>query len=54
MDTNNETREEQEVEYVAPVIVDYGTLVEVTASNHHNMLNDVPIGSPEIGGFSHV
>jgi len=52
MDEARESHEDRTVEYVAPAIVDYGTLVEATASNHSNDINDVPIGQPEVGGFS--
>ena len=52
MDEVSESRVDSEIEYTAPTIVDYGTLVEATAANHNNNLNEVPIGQPEIGGFS--
>ena len=52
MDEVNETSADSELEYTAPTIVDYGTLVEATAANHTNNLNDVPIGQPQVGGFS--
>jgi hypothetical protein len=52
MDEIIESRADLEIEYTAPTVVDYGTLVEATGANHTNNLNDVPIGQPEIGGFS--
>jgi hypothetical protein len=52
MDKVNEERGERAEEYVAPAIIDYGTLVEITAGNHHNDLSDVIIGSPVDNGFS--
>lgn len=52
MDEVRDTSVDSQIEYTAPAIVDYGTLVEATGANHTNTLNDVPIGQPEIGGFS--
>ena len=45
--TNDQT--ELEAEYEAPTIVDYGTLVELTASNTHNKLSDLPLGNGILG-----
>ena len=52
MDEVRETSADSEIEYTAPTVVDYGTLVEATGANHTNNLNDVPIGQPQVGGFS--
>jgi hypothetical protein len=52
MDEVRETSADSEIEYTAPTVVDYGTLVEATGANHTNNLNDVPIGVPQVGGFS--
>jgi len=49
MDTKRTTDDDRDVEYVAPVIVDYGTLVEVTAHNTHNKLSDLPLGNAILG-----
>jgi hypothetical protein len=49
MDQIRETHTDKEVEYVAPAIVDYGTLVEVTASNRQNNLSDLPLGNGILG-----
>jgi len=52
MDELSESRADSELEYTAPTIVDYGTLVEATAANHSNTLDDVPIGQQQVGGYS--
>ena len=52
MDRTNETPEPRTIEYVAPTIVDYGTLAEVTATNLTNDLSDVPFGTPSNHGLS--
>ena len=49
MDTQIEVQDDRDDEYVAPVIVDYGTLVEMTASNAQNKLSDAPFGNPILG-----
>lgn len=49
MDTQIEIQEAPDNEYIAPVIVDYGTLVEVTASNAQNKLSDAPFGNAILG-----
>ena len=53
MDEVKEISVDSKIDYSAPTIVDYGTLVEATAANHTNNLNDVPMGVPQVGGFSH-
>jgi hypothetical protein len=45
MDTKNEGRDGQ-LEYDTPTVVDYGSLVEVTAVLVRNDLTDLPQGSP--------
>jgi hypothetical protein len=45
MDKMNEGRDGQ-LEYSAPTVVDYGSLVEVTAVLVRNDLTDLPEGSP--------
>jgi hypothetical protein len=52
MDKVNETRDDREIEYVAPAIVDYGTLVEVTAANQQNQFSDVQFGALSNHGLS--
>jgi hypothetical protein len=44
MDKINETHEGRPSEYTAPTIVDYGTLVELTARNGGSNLSDTPVG----------
>ena len=52
MDEVSDTSADSEIEYIAPAIVDYGTLVEVTAANTHNNLQRRADGPAQIGGFS--
>lgn len=49
MDKVSKARDDNAKEYVAPAIVDYGTLVEITASNTHNKLSDNPLGNGILG-----
>jgi len=44
MDTTSEIRNEQ-IEYVAPAIVDYGDIVEITAAAASGGHTDVPINT---------
>ena len=46
MDTTNETPKDEQVEYVVPTIVDYGDIVQITASRTTHGLTDVPLGTP--------
>ena len=46
MDRTTETRSDEHVEYVAPTIVDYGDIVELTAANLAGTHTDVPLGTP--------
>jgi|GEM_PF-4601551 hypothetical protein len=52
MDRNEETPNDEKNEYVAPAIVDYGTLAEVTATSSANDLSDVPLGTTGHLGYS--
>jgi hypothetical protein len=46
MDKTDETRSDDQLEYVAPMIVDYGDIVEITAQNTTGGHTDVPLGGP--------
>ncbi len=45
MDMANEPRNDQQIEYVAPTIVDYGDIVQITAAHVTGTHTDVPIGT---------
>lgn len=47
MDNQHESHITEKPEYVAPTIVDYGDLVELTAVNGSSNISDVPKGSIE-------
>jgi hypothetical protein len=47
MDKTNEVPTDGQTEYVAPTIVDYGDLVELTAVLNNTRITDVPQGSLE-------
>jgi len=42
MDKTSEIRMDEQTEYVAPAIVDYGDIVEITASHTTHGATDVP------------
>ena len=44
MDKIEEFRSDDQLEYVAPTIVDYGDIVEITAANLTGNHTDVPKG----------
>lgn len=46
MDKTDEIRNDDQLEYVAPTIVDYGDIVEITAANPTGAHTDVPLGGP--------
>lgn len=52
MDHEHEANREEQVEYAAPAITDYGDIQAITATNQTNNLSDVPIGTQVNNGFS--
>jgi hypothetical protein len=50
MERKEITRDEQG--YEKPVVVDYGDIEAITATNQTNNLSDVPIGTQADHGFS--
>lgn len=45
----NDSQQEQQAEYVKPMIVDYGDLETITAMNRTNDISDVPAGGNQDG-----
>jgi hypothetical protein len=46
MDKTDETHRDEQTEYVAPTIVDYGDISQITASRTSSGATDVGFGTP--------